>query len=411
MKKAVYTALCGDRDTPKPLTKKNPNWDYIFFTDNPDLKVDGWEMRLLVEEGSPRMVAKLPKLLPHKYLPEYKRTMWVDAAYEIVGDPEWINAPCVMAGFSAAIHPSKRVSVYEEAETILKYGFDDSNTVATQINRYKQQGFDGCYRRSIFQLGVILRTNEPTVNQINEDWYNEVVNGSIRDQLSLPYVLFKNKDNLPIINRMTQDHIKVILKWHPHYKNMNNIFFISPYGFRLKIGDRLNYEIDRMPENAWIALTDQDCCALIDKFGDLLNDTINRYPDTDLFSCYTNRLGLKYQIPEGVNIDDYNLMNHHQIAQDLLKKNYSTCSDIDKPVAGFFMLFPKRTWAKYNFQSDIIDMEKKINDRRGVYFDWDFSDRILKGGGKIRLMEGLYMFHAYRLGKHIKDVTHLTNIV
>lgn len=409
-KRAVYTALCGDRDTPHPVLKKSPNWRYIFFTDNKDLKsVEGWdEVRYLDKEENPILAAKRPKVLVHKYLPDYRETIWVDASYQIISPPESFLGGYFDSELAVSIHPSRK-DIYDEAAKILTYGLDSRERVFATVNRYLQQGFIGKHKNSIYQLGIIYRKNKQSVRDMCEEWFNEIETGSLRDQLSFPYVISKHPEI--VFGRFTDFAARGLARWLPHNKKMNNIFFIQPYGFNLKIGDRLNYEIGLMPDDAWVVIMDQDCCALVDKLGDLLNNVINRYPDTDLFSCYTNRLGLKYQRLPNVDMDNYDMLYHHTIANDRLQEHYSTCTDIDKPVAGFFMMFPKKTWESFPFQSEIIDMNKELNGKKGVYFDYDFSYRILKNNGKIRLIEGLYMLHAYRLGKHVKDVDHLTKIV
>lgn len=409
--KCVYTAICGGIDVPKPVAKPDPEWDYILFTDDKTVKkVPGWTKIVYLDNNlPPRLKAKYPKILPHKYLPEqYKTSVWVDGSYEIVGGINWIYKPYESADLAVAIHPSNRTDIYHEAEEIMKYGLDSYDSVYSVTQRYREEGFEGTYRRHIYSCGVLIRKHTPQINALMEKWMDEINNGSIRDQLSFPYVLWKHFPPTARFSMMAQNHINMILKYHHHNKNINNLYFLSPYGFDLKIGDRLNKEIDDLPSDAWVVLTDQDVAFLTDKVGDHLNAVINRYPDTDLFSCYTNRLGLSYQRLPGVDSDNYDLLYHHQQAQERLKKYYSTSTQIDKPVAGFFMMFPKKTWEKYKFQSEIIDRKKQIDGHKGVYFDYDFSWRILKGGGVIRLIEGLYVLHLYRLNRPVKNVDHLT---
>lgn len=426
--KVVYTAIFGGFDEPKPVRKPNPSFDYILFTDDPSItNVEGWDKIIHVkpdESIHPRLQAKRIKILPHKYLPShYTTSLWIDGSYEIINNIAQICDGYCDSHLAIAIHPQWRNDIYEEAETIMKYGFDTWENMRPQLDRYAAEGFNGKFRKYIYQCGVILRKHhEPLTIKIMESWMEEIEGGSIRDQLSLPYVLWKHvlwkhekefDDWNPTFrfSKMAHLQIDLLLKYHPHNKKINNIYFISPYGFQLKIGDRLNKEISEMPEDAWICLTDQDCCFLVDKAGDLINDVINRYPDTDLFSCYTNRLGLSYQRLPEVNMDEFDLQKLHKIADDRVKKYYSICSDIDQPVAGFFMLFSKKTWEKYPFQSEIIDKDKELDGKRGIYFDWDFSYRVLKGGGKIRLIEGLFMLHCYRLNRKVRDITHLIKVI
>lgn len=61
------------------------------------------------------------------------------------------------------------------------------------------------------------------------------------------------------------------------------------------------------------------------------------------------------------------------------------------------MLFPKRVWNQVKFKENIN------------YFDDEFSKEVIKKGGKLGLMKGLYVYHLYRIWseKPIGDRGHL----
>src|SRR5690606_27611903 len=101
--------------------------------------------------------------------------------------------------------------------------------------------------------------------------------------------------NLPKISKASLKCFRWFLDCKPHKINNPNIFYLTPYGYNKKIGDRLNYEISLLPEDSWIVIRDMDTMFLYDYVGNLLRDVINEYGDTtDLFGAYTNRLGLDY---------------------------------------------------------------------------------------------------------------------
>ena len=88
-KKVIYTALFGERGKiiePKVLPE---GWDFVCFTDRHDLKSSAWDVRIIEVRypDNPRKSAKLPKILPYAYLPEYEVSLWIDANLELVGDP------------------------------------------------------------------------------------------------------------------------------------------------------------------------------------------------------------------------------------------------------------------------------------------------------------------------------------
>jgi hypothetical protein len=50
------------------------------------------------------------------------------------------------------------------------------------------------------------------------------------------------------------------------------------------------------------------------------------------------------------------------------------------------MIFQKKTWEKYRFSDN------------SIRFDSEFTDKVKEDGGKLAIMQGVYVFHDYRLG-------------
>lgn len=399
--KIVYTAIMGDYDNPLPLIHKSPDWTYLFFTDSPDLEVPGWEMVRVTPTDNPRLQAKEIKILAHKHLPPHEVSVWIDGSIQIKRSPDNLYEPHKQAELVLVPHEDRH-DIWEEGDKILELGKETWGNVTAQLDQYKYENFGGSFRDDIYMGGILIRKPTFRVNKIMDEWMTEVRKWSTRDQLSLPYVLWRNRANLPKISKASLKCFRWFLDCKPHKINNPNIFYLTPYGYNKKIGDRLNYEISLLPEDSWIVIRDMDTMFLYDYVGNLLRDVINEYGDTtDLFGAYTNRLGLDYQLHGGEISDNFDIKYHHAISQDRVRRYYKQCTTIDRPIAGFFMMFPKRTWEKHKFQSPIIDITS------GKYFDWQFSESVLNNGGNVRLIEGLYIFHTYRLGKDKKDVKHL----
>ena len=83
---AIYTAFTGDYDTLKEPEVIDENCDYICFSDNPDLESGLWKI-VLMEDSTldNNRKAKQYKLLPHKYLKDYKYSFWLDGTFKIKG--------------------------------------------------------------------------------------------------------------------------------------------------------------------------------------------------------------------------------------------------------------------------------------------------------------------------------------
>lgn len=163
--------------------------------------------------------------------------------------------------------------------------------------------------------------------------------------------------------------------------------YSNPYSREKNIGKALNEFCAMVPGDSWIVLQDGDIMYLTDYWGTQIEDIISMNADFDLIGCMTNRLKSNHQLYLGKFSDDSDIRNHIVIAEQLHSSDYDTVEQTEKPIAGMFMLFPKRTWIKYQFKENTPT------------FDTHFSRSILRSGGKIGIAKGLYVFHKYRMGK------------
>ena len=196
-KKVVYTCITGGYDTlsnPKHVTS---GFDYICFTDNKEIRSDVWEIRRLpkeVENLSNVKKQRFVKINPHLLLKEYDISIWVDGNVVLKGDLNKFVSNTVKDDCSVYVpkHPSRNC-LYAESNAVVRMKKDKSEITNPQMDRYKAEGFPKNY--GLLQSNILLRKhNESDCIKLMEDWFNEVKNGSHRDQLSFNYVSWKNKD-------------------------------------------------------------------------------------------------------------------------------------------------------------------------------------------------------------------------
>jgi len=191
-KLVVYTALTGNYDNLVTPSVINPNFDYICFTDNPELKSDFWTIKLMEESTLDRVrKARRHKILPHEYLKEYDYSLWIDANFDIIGDvEEYINRYAKNRKLMVIKH-DKRDDIYDEARECIRLEKDDPEIINKQIERYAKENYPK--NNGLIASGIIFRNHsDPEVIKVMEDWFNEVENYSRRDQLSFNYVCWKN---------------------------------------------------------------------------------------------------------------------------------------------------------------------------------------------------------------------------
>ncbi|MFH0846032.1 MAG: glycosyltransferase domain-containing protein [Patescibacteria group bacterium] len=231
-KVVIYTAIFGGKDNLIEPEFIPEGCDFVCFTDS-DFVSGVWEVRKVKPEfEDPNRSAKIYKILPHKYFPEYEISIWIDGNMLVKGDvSELIKKYLKDVNFSAFDHtpyrkfwkkffPLKfeeyRDCVYDEARFILELGKkrvkykDDPELIKFQIEKYRKENYP---KHSGLIVGMVLlrRHNEEDVIQTMEAWWQEIQNGSCRDQLSFNYVAWKNNFNFCYIEQSSRKN-----RWFLH---------------------------------------------------------------------------------------------------------------------------------------------------------------------------------------------------
>jgi hypothetical protein len=181
----VYTVCFGGYDQIQAQPAFPGAVEYVAITD-----LDApppWRVHRMPQlYSSPRRSSRQPKILAHEYFPG-RTTLYIDANFRFLADPRRLAAKLIQQRPEAQLylfrHPD-RDDVRQEADVVMRYGFDDAETVKKHIARYK--GMDTA-RIGLGAGGCILR--RPGCERFNEVWWEEYQSGSMRDQISLPYAL------------------------------------------------------------------------------------------------------------------------------------------------------------------------------------------------------------------------------
>jgi len=196
----VYTALFGDRDVLHPIPVYATNARFVLFTDKPRAEEPvaplrsrpgrlRWEQIIVKQLYDPRRTARYYKTHPHLLFPEADVTIWTDCNISLRIPPELAISKWLKSGFAALKHP-KRNCLYAEARTCIAAGNDNPEIIAKQVTRYEQMGMP--QNSGLMESGVLIRENNPEINEINESWWAEIKEYSVRDQISLPFVLWRS---------------------------------------------------------------------------------------------------------------------------------------------------------------------------------------------------------------------------
>ena len=129
------------------------------------------------------------KMLPHKVLPDYEYSVYVDGNLQITSEISLLfknfSSP---TGIAMHKHPSNN-GIYEEVmynKRLGKITSDEANYLRKLYKKYNMPDQFG-----MFECNVICRcSNNQCCVAIMDKWWNEVYNGVKRDQLYFTFVLF-----------------------------------------------------------------------------------------------------------------------------------------------------------------------------------------------------------------------------
>ena len=190
------------------------------------------------------------------------------------------------------------------------------------------------------------------------------------------------------------------------------IYDIIPYSAEKNLGRAYNQAIALLPDGSHACLRDGDTCWLTPDYGVHLAEYVRLYPNAVL-TCWTNRINekaeqqYKLEITLGLNLvrDDSNIKTHLELAKAVQDIGLYQTTPLHGFVSGFCMVVPKSIWNLHKFA------EKQVYEDRGPHnllgVDNDFTNRVRAGGVPVLRMDGLYIWHTYRLLTGDQDKKHL----
>lgn len=200
-KTVVYTCVTRNYDTVRDPLYVPENVDFILFTEKSSLgtmqqELKTWKIYELPEMpnfiNTPAMMNRYLKLHPHEFFESYDYSIYIDGNVRVIGDicSLLCNTNCE-TGLAFHRH-RQRKSVYFEAEVCKLLGKGNSSKIENQMKKYKMEGFPddfGLYEATVIATDL----NNDTAIKLLNAWWSELVNSqSGRDQLSLPYIVWKN---------------------------------------------------------------------------------------------------------------------------------------------------------------------------------------------------------------------------
>ena len=186
---AVYT-VAADWPGPLPKTPEIPEADFICFVHGqPPTDAGDWKLVPLSgfpELDSPRL-SRLPKILPHLFLPSHQLSIYIDTSVQLKHDflsmiPEEDDPACL-----SFVRLDRNLG--EEFKGVAARRYDSLYHVAEQLESYGKS-HPGFRQFQTLWGGLIVRRHfDQDVIAFGFRWALNVMRFSRRDQLSLPIAL------------------------------------------------------------------------------------------------------------------------------------------------------------------------------------------------------------------------------
>lgn len=196
----IYTCISEGYDYLKEPLLEFDNIMYVCFTDNVDQitkkERSKWLLRLIPEN----ITRNYDRVLSNRYIKMHPKELFPDADYAIYVDGNigiqsflgsYLMKTNVKTGVAIFSH-SQRQCAYIEAQVCIARRKGRREAIEQQMETYDKSGFPrnyGLYECTIIALDLqnVLST------EIMNKWWNEFLDSkSFRDQLSLPYVMWKS---------------------------------------------------------------------------------------------------------------------------------------------------------------------------------------------------------------------------
>lgn len=222
MKIIIYTCNVNNYDTRKKVVDVDANTQYLYYSDNMSM-ISGWKLMKadMSIHTDVKKISRYYKTHSH-LLPKHDYSIWIDASFGLLHTDilKFVEKHLGKNDIACYYHGEDKVDrscIYQEAAVCINRFPKQTMLILDQVNRYRNEGFPE--RFGLRSAGIVLRRNNDNVRKFNEMWWDEIVRGSHRDQLSQMYVSWKTGID---VGKMTGGtvYINELVKYHYHIHRM-----------------------------------------------------------------------------------------------------------------------------------------------------------------------------------------------
>lgn len=210
MKVIVYSTNLNNYDdlheSPSEKFNMPSSFEYLYYTDFE--APNGWKKVEMT--GDSRKESRFYKINSH-LLPEHDISIYIDASFEFKRGIR--NFPDLLGEYDIALAKhGKDNDIYTHLGTLIHSKKDEPKRMVKQVCKYLHEGLPD---HVLTENGIIIRRNNDRVRKMNEIWWKEYLFGSERDQLSLPYAIWKSGVKMTLLPFSVRDN-EYLSGWNSH---------------------------------------------------------------------------------------------------------------------------------------------------------------------------------------------------
>ncbi len=180
------------------------------------------------------------------------------------------------------------------------------------------------------------------------------------------------------------------------------IYFFTPYSLNKKLFEAYDASMALIKDEDWACFLDGDTMFFESNFGHQVQEYIDKYPGTGMFTCYSSRCAYHYMVPHGTNQESDSITYHRTRSAEIFRQYHLQVKEIKEHIAGHLMCLKKSTWML--IRPELLNV---IDGANILGVDTQITNQLLGHGMKILLMRGIYLMHYYRLLEGRKFKGHL----
>lgn len=202
---AVYTCVTGSYDTIRePLAVEN-ECDYYIISDNGSAGGDIYEwidVDLAVPDKnmSNKDKNRYCKLHPHLLFPKYRYTIYLDGSIQILRPISHYIERIGKCGLALHDHRASDC-VYSEGIFLTWLGVAQKDEIVREASRFMEEGLPKHFGLRECSM-IVTDTANPIIPELYENWYENYLHGSKRDQQALVYTLWEMGFDVDDVGRL-----------------------------------------------------------------------------------------------------------------------------------------------------------------------------------------------------------------